>query len=365
MAAETETSPDIRPLPPGFTDHNFKSQSGTELGVRVWPANPPPSSPAPFVIWTHGGAFMGGHHFLPLSWLGPGFVQRGFHLVSHNYRLAPQARFDDELEDCLEAVAWCRSNLPSIIGSDLIDIDRYVVCGESAGGTLVSLLGHHLNPPPKVVIDAYGVVDFLSPITRKKIFTELDSDSGKDVPPWEGEFSAAELDAFLDDRNPANLITDALFWDEHDTMSDGFLSSYLKTEFRYSKRIRLQAELGLWRAKYRPHRGFVRAVFHQEKFVDDDALEKFIETFSPVHLLKGKTWYPPTAILHGTADSAVEIEQSYVFAKKLKEMGVPTVECYEPGEDHVFDEKYTGPEVPGWDKYIQPVLDFVNEHIDK
>ncbi|KAH7122197.1 Alpha/Beta hydrolase protein [Dactylonectria estremocensis] len=365
MAAETETPPILRPLPPGFTDHSFNSKSGAELGVRVWPADPPPRSPAPFVVWTHGGAFMGGHHFLPLSWLGPGFVQRGYHLVSHNYRLGPQARLGDELEDCLEAVAWCRSNLPDILGSDLINVDRYVVCGESAGGTLVSLMGHHLNPPPKVVIDAYGVVDFLSAATRQKVFTDPDPNPSKEVPPWEGEFSAAELDAFLDNRDPANLITNALFWDEQDLVSDEVLSTHLKTEFRYTKRIRLQAELQLWRAKCRPHRGFLRAVFHQENFADDDAMEKFVGTLSVAHLLEGKTSYPPTAILHGTADSAVEIEQSYTFAKKLKEMGVPVVESYEPGGEHVFDEKYTGPEVPGWDTYIQPILDFVNEHIDK
>ncbi|KAH8694428.1 Alpha/Beta hydrolase protein [Ilyonectria robusta] len=352
-----------RPLPPGFTDHTFQSKSGVELSVRVWPADPAPTKPAPFVVWTHGGAYMGGHHFLPLSWLGPGFIQRGYHLVSHNYRLGPQARLDDELDDCLEAVAWCRSNLPDVLGSGLVDVDRYVVCGDSSGGTLTGLMGHHLNPPPKAVIDVYGIVDFLAPDTKKKLFGVPKSD--KDLSPWEGEFSAEELDAFLSDREPANLITDALDWDEQDLMPDDDLSAYLKTEFRYTKRIRLQAAMQLWRAMQRPPRSLLRAVFHEDDFTDDDALNKFIESMSPLRLLEAKTLYPPTAFLHGTGDFNVEVEQSYMFAKKLKEMGVPVVECYEPGETHGFDDKYTGPEIPGWDLYIQPILDFIDEHVDK
>jgi hypothetical protein len=37
--------------PPGFTDHTFKLACGTELAVRVWPAETSVNKPAPFVIW--------------------------------------------------------------------------------------------------------------------------------------------------------------------------------------------------------------------------------------------------------------------------------------------------------------------------
>jgi hypothetical protein len=37
--------------PTGFTDHTFKSASGVELAVRVWPAETPVTQPAPFVLW--------------------------------------------------------------------------------------------------------------------------------------------------------------------------------------------------------------------------------------------------------------------------------------------------------------------------
>jgi hypothetical protein len=61
------------------------------------------------------------------------------------------------------------------------------------------------------------------------------------------------------------------------------------------------------------------------------------------------------------------------MAQRLREMGVPVGESYEPGEAHEFDNKYTvsssmeradfqGPDVKGWDEYILPILDFVDQY---
>lgn len=52
MATEKVGESRLPPAAPaGFTDHTFKSSSGVELAVRVWPADPPVSEPAPFVLW--------------------------------------------------------------------------------------------------------------------------------------------------------------------------------------------------------------------------------------------------------------------------------------------------------------------------
>jgi hypothetical protein len=63
--------------------------------------------------------------------------------------------------------------------------------------------------------------------------------------------------------------------------------------------------------------------------------------------------------------------------EKLVEMGVETGVSFEPGQGHEFDNKYTVglslmcdlPEltyqdttVEGYDKYILPILDFVDKH---
>jgi len=42
-------SPPAAPL--GFSDHTFKSKSGIDLAIRIWPAETPITAPAPFVLW--------------------------------------------------------------------------------------------------------------------------------------------------------------------------------------------------------------------------------------------------------------------------------------------------------------------------
>jgi acetyl esterase/lipase len=331
-----------RATPSNFTDHVFKTIHGLDLSVRVWPADPSPAAGtnAPFVIWTHGGSYLVGKHFTPLVWLEPGLRARGFHMVSHSYRLAPQARIDESLSDCLDAVTWCRSNLPRVLGRDKVDVDRYVVCGDSSGGTLAILLGHHANPSPRVVIDVYGVVDFESMgWLRQDAQEQIPSKSSTE---WKGEFTEAELETFLADRNPANTLDVAPPWIAR--YSEEQLSKQWATQFRYTKRIRLQTELHVWRTN-RGKRGIksdlLKAVIHDENFADRKDLVKFLASVSPLRLLDGKTRYPPTAILHGTADPVVPVSQSIDMAEALKTMGIPVVECYELGMKHGFDNKYT------------------------
>ncbi|KAK4243296.1 putative isoprenylcysteine alpha-carbonyl methylesterase ICMEL2 [Corynascus novoguineensis] len=355
--------------PSGFTDHTFKSASGAELAVRVWPAETPQSQPAPFVIWTHGGGWFGGFHFAPLPWMVPGFRQRGYHFVSHNYRLAPQARVDDQLADCLEAVTWCRANLPSIIGTDQVNVDQYVLCGESAGGHLATLMALHLaNPPPKAVVDVYGVVDFLS----MKAFGPLEQRPNRATQgPWKGKFSEETLNKLLRDRDRSNVLTDALPWNEFERLTDTEISNLWATDFRYTERVLQQAELHMMHSLSRSADGLHVGIMHNEKFESEEELMAFVRSMSPLRVLQqgveegrtGPDLYPPTAFLHGTCDVDVPVEQSYAMAGVLKSAGVPVIECYEEGEAHVFDLKYTGPSVPGWDTYIEPIISFVDKHV--
>jgi acetyl esterase/lipase len=272
----------------------------------------------------------------------PGFRQRGYHIVSHNYRLGPQASYDVQLQDCLDAVAWCRATLPSILGEDKVDVDRYIISGESAGGHLVTLMAHHLlSPPPRAVVDVYGITDpsgflaFLSTIPNPANPT-----------PWTGEFSEEELTNFLSDRNPENGLTDALWYDEEKRYPASLLEERWAAKVEYTRRLRMQMELHRWRsnAAVRPKKlvhAIRRGTLHDERFADEAALQKFLLEMSPLPLLEGTTTYPPTAFLHGTADTAAPIGQSIDMAKKLREMGVEVVECYEEGMEHVFDMKYT------------------------
>ncbi|KAK3360420.1 Alpha/Beta hydrolase protein [Lasiosphaeria hispida] len=343
------------PAPPGFTDHPIPS---TPLKIRLWPA-PPAAHPLPILFLTHGGGAIGGNHFVPPPWVVPALGGR-YHLVSHSYRLAPQARLDEQLADCLAAVAWARENLGAILGAGRVDSGRFVLCGGSAGGLLVSLMGLGMEVRPRAIVNVYGLVDWVG-------IRGLD---GPGEAEWEGEFGREELEAYLGNREVGETLTEALFWDEKDVIGDVKLGERWGTDYlKYTKRLRLQAELHLYRSLHpQGVDRLIKTAMHPEKFADEAALEAFILSLSPVHVLRkrleeGRTGYPPTAFLHGTGDVAVPVQQSYDMAAILKQMGVPVVECYEEGEPHVFDNKYTGPDVPGWETYIQPIVEFVDRHV--
>lgn len=353
----TSKSPLLPPLSPTLTemayeypphaDHTVPLPSGPPLSVRIWPASPSPSppSPRPFLLWTHGGGFLAGSHFMPLYWLDIAFRHtHNYHLISHSYRLAPQASLDTQLADCLFVVRWLRGNLPSILGAEAVDVDRYVLAGDSAGGLLVMLMGMRLGKglnvdvPPRAIIDIYGGADFVGSL-------ELDREGEGEE--WKGEFSAEELEAYLDNRDEREVISEALSWREMEEYSEEELSGYCKKEIRYTKRVRLQAELHVWRSLH-PKGGelMIRATMHREKFGTEEEFDEFVREMSPLRALRrvkeeGEREFPPTAFLHGTGDEAVPVQHSREVAATLKGMGVPVVERYPEGEPHVFDRKYT------------------------
>lgn len=67
---------------------------------------------ASFVVWTHGGSYLVGKHFAPLVRLEAGLRARGFHIISHSYRLGSQAHINGSFADWIDAVV-CFS--PSIL----------------------------------------------------------------------------------------------------------------------------------------------------------------------------------------------------------------------------------------------------------
>lgn len=291
--------------------------------------------------------------------MAPGFRQRGYHFVSHNYRLAPQARVDDQLSDCLEALSWCRVNLPTILGVGKVDVDRYVLCGESAGGHLATLMGVHLSKtPPRAIVDVYGAVDLVA----MPAFAAPEKRPSREAEgPWNGRFSEEVLNRLLRDRNLDNVLTDGLPWNEFEVFSDTELSKLWATDFRYTDRVLMQAELQMMHSLASSADGLRVGIMHSERFANEEELVAFVHSMSPLRVLrdragqgkKGRELYPPTAFLHGTGDVVVPVEQSYAMAEVLRTAEVPLVECYEKDEPHVFDLKY---KVTRLARFVQSVL---------
>lgn len=91
------------------------------------------AGPMPVVVWIHGGAWlMGDKNHPPADLLCP----RGFAVASINYRLAQQAEFPAQINDCKAAVRWLRAHAKEYN----LDPEHIGVWGHSAGGHLAALL---------------------------------------------------------------------------------------------------------------------------------------------------------------------------------------------------------------------------------
>jgi acetyl esterase/lipase len=86
------------------------------------------------IVWFHGGGLKGGDKTVEYPHL---LKESGICIVNANYRLYPQAKCPDYLEDAAAAVAWAFNNIENYGG----DPDLIFVSGHSAGGYLTSMIG--------------------------------------------------------------------------------------------------------------------------------------------------------------------------------------------------------------------------------
>lgn len=89
----------------------------------------------PVVIWVHGGAWKIGDK-RGVDSKPAAFTQQGYLLVSLNYRLHPQASYDQQAEDIAQAIRWVREHAAEYGGNP----DELFLLGHSAGAHLVALV---------------------------------------------------------------------------------------------------------------------------------------------------------------------------------------------------------------------------------
>lgn len=118
-----------------------------------FPATADASSPAPLLVWVHGGAWRfgtnqalrdtilrtpGGEQPNTQALMRAAFQQAGWAVASINYRYSHQALFPGALHDVKEAVRFFRANAHEFG----IDPQRIAVAGGSAGGHLSMMVAH-------------------------------------------------------------------------------------------------------------------------------------------------------------------------------------------------------------------------------
>lgn len=95
-----------------------------------------PDGPAPVVMFIYGGSWRAGDKF-EYEFVGRALAAAGFVTVIADYRLWPEVKYPEFLEDCAQAMKWVQDNIAGYGG----DPKRFFLAGHSAGAYNAVMLG--------------------------------------------------------------------------------------------------------------------------------------------------------------------------------------------------------------------------------
>lgn len=130
---------------------------------------PEATTPAPLLVFFHGGGFVLGDLDTHDETCRRLCAEAGHHVLSVAYRLAPECPFPGPIEDGLSAFRWAAFHA-AMLGADPT---RVAVGGDSAGGTLsavVALLTAHEPMRPAAQLLIYPAVDRVTPRPSHQLF---------------------------------------------------------------------------------------------------------------------------------------------------------------------------------------------------
>lgn len=317
---------------------------------------------------------MGGKWSSPTAWVVPAFRSRGYTVVSVGYRMLPHVGIKDIMTDVRTAYAWCMDNLPRLVGADPC---AGVIAGASAGATAALLAGFDFDPKPKAVINVYGMVDMLDPSHHTTLPFKAD--------PYITSATEGELAEAMKTRDPSKALVQCPWAGDlppvvplEVTRAHLGLPEYTPTDATF-----FHLDLVTYMVKKRI---MLRTLFRCDETADDSVFRATLRAWNPLDRLANDVEvaraYPPTFILHGSADQFVPLHEATKMAAILRRAGVAVGEAYPEGMDHCFDwaigvswtEIKIGiplasylleqsPKDEGWVECVIPMLDFLDAHL--
>ncbi|WHX51308.1 alpha/beta hydrolase [Paenibacillus woosongensis] len=282
--------------------HIYKQVKGCTIQADIYSNG----KHSPVLMYIHGGALMfGSRSWLPLQHIEL-YYEAGFTIVSIDYRLAPQTKLYDIVQDIRDAIRWIKSNASQRYG---FDADKLVLMGGSAGGYLSLLMGT-MELKPKAIVSFYGYGDILGDWVMK---------------PSEHYCQRPMVSREEALRSVAAITVSEGEWDR----------------FNYYLYCRQQ---GVW--------------LTEMSGLDPVRDRNLLEMYNPLSNVRED--FPPTLLLHGDKDTDVPYEQSVLMYEQLCKFGVPAELITIPGADHVFDQHFAEVEVQD---AFRRTIDFMNEVI--
>lgn len=124
------------PIPPDvvITHCSIPTRDGALLDAHVLRPAVASHGPSPWVMFFHGGGWV--HNTIDIydASLAQLVLDTGMTVVSVNYRKAPEHPFPTPLDDCWDALLWCRTHEEELF----LDPHRITVAGDSSGGNLAA-----------------------------------------------------------------------------------------------------------------------------------------------------------------------------------------------------------------------------------
>ena len=159
----------------GITAENIvinEPKGTSKLRLRLY-SSPSSHSPAPLLLWMHGGGNVMGRPELDDQLCAHYVRETGVMVISVDYRLAPRYPFPSGLDDCERALRWAIERSEELG----IDASRIAIGGVSAGGGLAAALVQRLHDQsdirPALQLLIYPMLDDRT--TLREDLTEVSS----------------------------------------------------------------------------------------------------------------------------------------------------------------------------------------------
>lgn len=256
---------------------------------------------APLIIYIHGGGLVWGtRHDINKQQIKL-FNDNNYHVLSIAYRLAPETKLPEIINDIRDCLSWVKQELPQQLDYQQ---DKIIVIGNSAGGYLALMTGT-FDQKPDAIISFYGYGDIL------------------------GEWYSTPSEYF----NTMPKVNEALA--KQLIQKNAIAEAPITARYAIYLYCRQQ---GVWPA-------YVTAP------TTTDLLQ-----YCPVNL--ADQTYPPTLLLHGDADEDVPYEEAVKMHETLDQQQVKNKLITIPNGKHQFDENMDDPIVTS---AFDEVLQFLKE----